>query len=165
MEQEYQKPLLLIINEPPEYQDLFIDAFDEEFSLIFIPTVTFQFIRQLKQLVQQEEICGAVCGLDALGITAQHSAGFLALQIFRTDIPVVCCTEQKYDEKRWKILKRRFPELNRDIPYFALAEEDDFSAVKSTLNQQIVEKEQRERKRKKLWYRLGRVIKDQLAIS
>jgi len=165
MEQEYQKPLLLIINEPPEYQDLFIDAFDEEFSVNFIPTLTPQCKKQLKKLVKQEEICSAVCGLDASGVTAQRSAWFAARQIFRMDIPLVCCTKQGYGERTWKQLRGRFPELKREIPYFALAEEDDFATVRSALHQQIVENERRKRKRKKLWYRLGRFIKNRFAIS
>ncbi|MFQ6040229.1 MAG: hypothetical protein ACE5PV_05185 [Candidatus Poribacteria bacterium] len=165
MEQKEQKPSLLIINEPQEYQDLFIDAFDEEFSMIFIPTVTFQFIKRLKKLAKQEEICGAVCGLDASGITAQQSVGFLARQIFHMDIPIICTAKQEYDEITWKRLKGHFPELNEEALYFILTEEDDFSVVKSAIHQQMVEKEKRERKKKKLWYRLGRIIKDQLAIS
>jgi len=165
MEQEYQKPLLLIVNEPPEYQVFFIDAFDEEFSMTFIPTLTPELKKQLKGLVYQEEICCAICGLDASGVTAQRSAWFAARQIFRMDIPIVCCTEQKYGDRTWKLLKGRFPELNTKIPYFALAEEDDFSTIRSMLHQKIVEKEQRERKRKKIWYRLGRFIKNRFAIS
>ncbi|HIE26080.1 TPA: hypothetical protein EYP66_02210 [Candidatus Poribacteria bacterium] len=129
MEQEYPKPLLLIINEPPEYQDLFIDAFGDELNVICMPALKPQLRRQLKELVQQEEICGAVCGLDTSGATAQRSAWFAARQIFRMDIPVVCCTEHEYGEKTWRILKGRFPELKAEIPYFALAEEDDISVV------------------------------------
>jgi len=47
MEQRYyHKPLLLIINEPPGYQDLFIDAFDKEFDITFMPALTHQLKRQ-----------------------------------------------------------------------------------------------------------------------
>jgi len=165
MEQEYQKPLLLILNEPPEYQDLFINSFEDEFSIICMPALTPQFRKQLKELAQQEKFFAAVCGLDASGMTAQRSAWFAARQVFRMDIPVVCFTECEYCDKTWKRLKGRFPELKKEIPYFALVEEDDLSFVKSALHQQIVAKEKRERKRKKLTYRLGSFIKNRFAIS
>jgi hypothetical protein len=164
MEQAYQKPLLFILNEPERYHGLFIEIFDEDFNVTFVPALTPQLKRQLKKLAQQDEIGGVVYGLDASGITAQQNAWFAARQIFRMGIPVVCCTEQEYDEKRWKRLKGRFPELNTEMSYFALAKEDNLSAVKSALHQQIAQKEQRERRRKKLWYRLGCFIKDQFPI-
>ena len=163
--QEYQKMLLFIINEPPEYQVFFIDAFDEEFSMTFMPALTPELKRQLKKFTQQDEICGVVCGLDASGETAQRKAWFAARQIFRMDIPVVCCTEHGYGERTWKRLKGRFPELKAEIPYFALTEEQDFSAVRSALYQQIIEKEKRECRRKNLLYRFGHFIKNRFAIS
>ena len=141
MEQEYQKPLLLIINELKEYQDWFIDAFDREFCIICMPVLTFQERRQLKEWVQQEKIYGAICGLDASGVTSQRKAWFVARQIYRLGIPMVCFTEQEYSAKTWKRLKGRFPELKEEIPYFALTEEDDFSSVKNALHQQIADKE------------------------
>jgi hypothetical protein len=56
MEQAYQKPLLFILNEPERYHGLFIETFDFDFSVTFVPALTPQLKRQLKQLAQQDEI-------------------------------------------------------------------------------------------------------------
>lgn len=157
--------MLAIINEPSEYQDMFIEIFGGEFDITYMPTLTHQERKKFKELVGQKEILGAVCGLDASGVTAQRAAWFSARQIFRMDIPIVCFTEQEYGERAWKRLQGRFPELNAEIPYFALTAEEDFSVIKSALQGQIAENEKRKRKRNRPWCKLGRFIKNRFAIS
>ena len=120
---------------------------------------------QLKKLIKQDALHGAVCCMDAYKTTAQHKAWFSARYLWRMGIPVVCYSLEEYDETEWKMLKRRFPELDEEVPYFVLSYQDDQADfILSALSEQTAAKEKRLRKEGRIWNKFTRTVKDRFAL-
>ncbi len=161
-----ENPLVWLVNGTPEEEEFVKKALGEKFSISPVHSMSPAVQRQLKRLIKQDGLYGAVCCLDAdgPGPTAKHKAWFSAKYLMRMDIPVVCYSLEEYDEKQWKMLKRRFSELNTDI-YFVLSyKEDQANFILSALNKQTAEKEKRLHKEKQPWAIFKRTVKDRLAL-
>jgi len=155
-----EKPLVWLVNGTPEEEEFVKEALKEEFHVTPVRSVS-SVRHQLKRLIKQNSIYGAVCCLDADGHTEQRKAWFSAKYLWRMGIPVVCYSLEKYDEKQWKRLKQRFPELNSEqslqgkrpftgVPYFVLSyEEDQADFILSALINQTVEKEKKKSRKEK----------------
>jgi len=129
-----EKPLVWLVNGTPEEEEFVKEALREEFHVTPVRSVSSE-LPKLKRLIKKNRLYGAVCCLDADGLTEQRKAWFSAKYLWRQGIPVVCYSLEKYDEKQWKRLKQRFPELNSEqslqekrpftrVPYFVLSYEE-----------------------------------------
>ena len=162
---ENENSLVWLVNGTEEEEEFVKEALGEEFSVSPVHSLSPTVQRQLKRLIKQNELYGAVCCMDANGTTAQHKAWFSARYLWRMGIPVVCYSIEKYNEREWKMLKRRFPELDADVPYLVLSyQEDQANFISSTLNEQRGKKDNKSRKEKRIWNRFARTVKDRLAL-
>lgn len=160
-----EKSLVWLVNGTPEEEEFVKKALGEDFRVNPVPSISPNVQRQLKRLIKQDALYGAVCCLDAEGITAQHKAWFSARYLWRMNIPVICYSLEKYDEKEWKMLKRRFPELDDDVRYFVLSyQEDQADLILSVLGKQKVGKDERLRKENRIWTKFARIVKDRFAL-
>jgi len=163
---EDKKPLVWLVNGTPEEEEFVKKALGEEFRVSPVHSMSPAVQLQLKRLIKQNGLYGAVCCLDAdgPGLTAKHKAWFSPKYLLRMGIPTVCYSLEEYDEKQWKMLERRFPELNADL-YFVLSyKEDQANFILSALNKQTKEKEDKLRKDNQLWMKFKRTVRDRFAL-
>lgn len=149
-----EKPLVWLVNGTPEEEEFVKEALREKFHVSPVRSVSSE-LPKLKRLIKQNSLHGAVCCLDADGHTEQRKAWFSAKYLWRQGIPVVCYSLEKYDEKQWKRLKQRLPELSSEqslqekrpftgVPYFVLSyEEGQADFILSVLINQTVKKEEK----------------------